>query len=610
MKVTIGCAPEYEEAERVATDLENRLAHQGIDLLWNRTLTIEPFSAIAVANEAFRRASDNHRHLLVLLAPALPDKKVVNDLAEVFRIDPHFGAVVPRLSDPASGDILKLCDELGDPELTSLPRRILGWVSEYYILPEMLAGCLLLRNSLLSNLGLLDEVYETLPGALQHYLCRARRRGFRCVVYNLAIVPLAHRHCGSKIPVSKSDVLTLHTEYPDAGLAKAEFAKHSLHIHESLLAQLPSSRPDLQRSLLLDIRGVPSQINGTTEAVLNLCDACARTSHDWKITLLADPGPAKFHHLAERYSKWKMITKEGEHYFTAALRPSQPWDVTSMIDLHRMALFNFYTMLDTIAWDILIGAPPELSATWGFLSEHADGILYISEYTRERFRTRFPLSQMTPGYVSYLSCNPGDYVISAIKDEPPDGHEFIFVVGNSYDHKNVGPAVDLLISAFPSRAIKALGLRSHPSPLVQTLESGPLSQTDIDRLFARATVIVFPSFYEGFGFPILKGLSYGRTVVARESGLLSELASHYRGPGRLIAFRSARELVEAVGRVIDGSEIAKVPLGAALGASSKPASWNEIAAGVLGFIEERVQDVAASRWSARQRAVEQMVAYA
>lgn len=600
----LDCVPGAKATDDVAIDFKDRLERQGIDLLW------APASqAITVANEAFRLASGNNRHLLIMLAPIVPEENAISVLTEAFSIDPHFGAVVPRESDSATGEILKLGKELGDPELKSFPRGILNWVPEYYILHEILPACFLLRNSVLSNFDLLDETFETLAGALRHYLCRARRAGFRCAVVNRAIVSLASSEDGGEIPLTEADVRKLHAEYPDAGLAKAEFRDHSLHMHESLLARaLPSQHA--QRKLLLDIRGVPSQINGTTEAVLSLCDAFSGMNHRWAITLLAAAGPAQFHRLAERYPRWKIITKEGEQYFTAALRPSQPWDINSMIELHRMALFNFYTMLDTIAWDILLGKPPELDATWSFLSEHADGILYISQYTRDRFRARFPSSQMTPGYVSHLSFDPDDYVSQAVKSEPHDSNTFILVVGNSYDHKNVGPTVDLLNSRFPSHLIKVLGLRNHPGSHVVTLESGQIPQIDVDRLFAEAAIIVFPSFYEGFGFPILKGLSYSRSVIARQSGLLTEIASYYRGPGRLIAFRTPTELVEAVGRVLDGSEIAEVPLGGALDASGKPMDWTAVAGGVLGFIEERVQDVAASRWSARQSAIEQMTAYA
>jgi hypothetical protein len=60
---------------------------------------------------------------------------------------------------------------------------------------------------------------------------------------------------------------------------------------------------------------------------------------------------------------------------------------------------------------------------------------------------------------------------------------------------------------------------------------------------------------EGFGCPMLRSLSYGHTVVARYSESLLEIAAHYRGPGRLVAFRSEAELVEMIGRLLRCLEV-------------------------------------------------------
>jgi len=334
-----------------------------------------------------------------------------------------------------------------------------------------------------------------------------------------------------------------------------------------------------------------------------------RLDSDWTVSLWAAPDAAEVHALADRYPCWELIDGRRERYFTAALRPSQPWNFGSMVELHRMALFNFYTMLDTIAWDILFVAPRGLDATWKFLSEYADGILYISQYTRDRFATRFPSSTTTPGYVSRLSLDPADYRVKAKHDARSGGEQFVFVVGNTYDHKDVGPTVDTLASAFPLLSIKAIGLRSHSNPNVECLESGRVQQADMDRLFAQAAAIVFPSFYEGFGFPVMKGLSNGRTVIARHSELRLEVARHYRGPGRLIPFRNPRELIEAVTGVLHGSAVIELSVGDALSGADQPSDWREVARGVLGFIEGQVQDLAKCRWPAREKAIEQMDAY-
>jgi glycosyltransferase involved in cell wall biosynthesis len=566
-------------------------------------------TSVAAANEVLRKASEAEHHLLVLFGAAFPGKEVVRLLLEAFKIDPHFGMATPRQSDPATGDVLQLSHHFGDPEIAALPKAILSEIPQYYIIPETLTSCFLLRNSVVSNFDLLDQSHETLAGAFQQYLCRIRRCGFRSVVVNNALVPRTPAEGPWLVTVEGADLLRVHREYPDVARAKLELADGALHRHESLLGRALSRDKHVRKSLLLDVTGLPNHVDGTAEAIIGVCDGVKQLDSNWAITLLTAPVAAEFHKLSQRYPDWEIIGEEDDRYFTAGLRPSQPWDLDSMIRLHRSALFNFYAMLDTIAWDILLVAPAGLDATWNFLSAYADGLVYISQYTRDRFATRFPLSRDTSGYVSHLSFNPSDYKVEVENGIFPSREEFIFVIGNAYDHKNVGPTVDMLAAAFPSQRIKALGLKSHRSDHVDCLESGRIDQTDVDRLFATAMAIVFPSFYEGFGFPVLKGLSNGRTVIARNSQLLLEIADRYRGPGRLISFRNPLELLEAVQRVRQHSEVVALPLGSALHDAEKPRGWKEVAGGILQFIEEQTQEVSRSRWSVRQRLIEQFEAY-
>ncbi len=586
---------------------------RSIDVLINATASAEGSTLvserpIAAANEAFRSASLHSRHLLVLLGPVSTDCETLRILTEGFDIDPYFGITVPRQIDRTTDRALRLTCEWGDPALPTLDRRVLAECPEYWILPEMLCSCFLLRDSVVANFDLLDETYETLAGALYDYLGRVRRCGFRCVVMNraVAVAPTGSTCCQVTLP--RIDARRLYTEHPDNGLARTELALHHCHTYESLLGRGFSSTPTLRKSLLIDARGLLTHVDGTSEAVLSTCDALYNIDHDWSIALLAAQGPSQFHGLTRRYPKWQIIAEPGDHYFTAALRLSQPWDVHCMVDLHRMALFNFYTMLDSIAWDVIYAAPRGLGGAWSFVSAFADGILYISEFTRERFSIRFPSARSTLGYVSHLSFRPSDYAPTICEAQPAQDLDYIFVVGNSYDHKDLGPTVDLLSSTFPFHSIKTLGLKSHSSPLVETLESGRVSQNQVDRLFAEASVVVFPSLYEGFGFPILKALSLGRTVLARHSALLLEIASHYRGPGRLVAFRDRVELVDAVGRILHGADVNEMRLGTDLADNAEPKGWQEVSAGILDFIEEQVKDIRRSRWMARQNVIEQFSA--
>jgi hypothetical protein len=570
---------------------------------WSFITSLRP---VVDASSAIQCAGDFGRYLLVLIGETFISNETLGVLLSSFEIDPHFGVSIPRQIDPSTGEMHKLSDTVGDPELATLPRRVLTAIPEYYIVPELLSSCMLIRDSLISNLPSLDETSETLAGALQLYLCRIRRTGFRTAIVNRAMIPnSSHQRDSGPLP-SKSDTLKLHAKYLDAGMAKNTFVKSSFHMYESLLGRLFSTVTRLRMTLLLDVRGVRNRINGTAEAIFALCDALMEINTTWNISLLAEPAAVEFHGLDARYSSWPILTADTNQYFTVAVRLSQPWHIETMIELHRMALLNFSTMLDTIGWDIMFESPAELGDFWDFMCQYSDGVLYNSVDTRDHVRRRFPVIDAKREYVLHHSFDPHDY---ASDDDVSNEGSYIFVIGNTYEHKHLNPTVDLLSNAFPTQALKVLGLTTHRHPKVESLESGRLPTAEIDRLFRGAKLIVFPSFYEGFGFPVLKGLSYGRTVLARRSPLLQEIAGHYRGPGKLLDFSNPVELVEAVGRTIHGLPLEELSLGTALSDRERPKTWHDVAHGLLRFIERQMADPSKLQWHAREQAIRQMIAF-
>jgi len=208
-----------------------------------------------------------------------------------------------------------------------------------------------------------------------------------------------------------------------------------------------------------------------------------------------------------------------------------------------------------------------------------------------------------------LSCDPGEYLDARAASNPMDG-EYVFVVGNPHAHKDMAGTVDLVSHAFPSLTIRALGLDVSPgTPVVATRvvasPSGSVDELAVQRLYAGARAVVFPSYSEGFGFPVVNGLSYGRTVVARRSALLEEVAAHYRGPGRLVAYRSAAELVRNLGVLLHGGTPPSLSLGAALPAGSSH-DWQCTAREIEAFCARLLRDPATHRWRERDDAIAQI----
>jgi glycosyltransferase involved in cell wall biosynthesis len=125
----------------------------------------------------------------------------------------------------------------------------------------------------------------------------------------------------------------------------------------------------------------------------------------------------------------------------------------------------------------------------------------------------------------------------------------------------------------------------------------------MDRLYAGAKMLIFPSFYEGFGFPVVKGLAHGLDVVARRSALLYEVGSHCAPNGRVIPFDNPSSLIIAVGRILAGETVETVPLGAAIDVSKKPLNWGDVASRILNFVEGLTVEISTRKYDMRELAL-------
>lgn len=560
----------------------------------------------AAATWAVESASRAGKHLLILFGAVTPSSEAIGMLVETFERDAMFGFAVPRMATADGFRIEKLAAEIADPEICDIPRRALSEIPANYILPQPIGPCVVVRSDLVANLPPLDTGFEALAGAFLHLVCRARRIGYRCVVSNQAVIPHVPAEYVNCIPGS-ADIWKCLREYPESGRAWAELQRLSCHTYESRLARALSPDTRLSRTLLIDGSGMGACFNGTSHCALGMADGLAGFAHDWSITLLVSPEAAAFHHISERYPGWR-VTHDASCRATAAVRVSQPFAMSTIIDVHQQALLNFYLILDTIAWDTLFEAPEELDAVWRFLSTYADGLLYISDFTGDRFRTRFPVAPSVREHTMYLSFDPADYVGHALGSTASEG-SYILVIGNHYEHKNVSPTVELLTACFPYQSIQTVGLARSDNPRVAVMPSGNIPESDMDRLYAGASMVIFPSYYEGFGFPVIRGLSYGKTVLARRSELLGELAANYRGPGRLVAFDNPMEMVEVIGQILHQQPIQALPLGTAIPPDAPPLGWVAIGRKLLAFIENNAANPGGAKWTAREQAIQQMMAY-
>ncbi len=101
-----------------------------------------------------------------------------------------------------------------------------------------------------------------------------------------------------------------------------------------------------------------------------------------------------------------------------------------------------------------------------------------------------------------------------------------------------------------------------------------VSDDDLPALYTGAEALLFPSLYEGFGFPPLEAMSCGTPVVSSTAGSLAEVLG---GGARLIAGYDESEWTQAVELLLGGTE-ARTALTAAGRAKAAEYNWDRTAA--------------------------------
>lgn len=550
--------------------------------------------ALAAAIELARYPQ---RHLLVLLG-GIEDIDIIDQMANALNADPMIGFVQPRFSNNDKAGIVPL--PLAQERLEFYySTEIIRHLPQIQLTPELVAACVLIRGQLLANFPDTEQKWTTSAAALLALMTWSRHRGYRVAIANhaVAVIPTSCEAYPSQSPEEQARLLE---QYPDLAKAEARFRALPCHRREALLAVALSPNPTERRRVLLDCRGMQRGFNGTTECILGLLNGLHSSGTKWSVTALVSTEAASYHRLEERYPQFKIICGLPNEMYTVAIRLSQPWSFQDLIDLHESALMVAVNMLDTIAWDI-VAAESNVEDIWSFVAKYFSGLMFISEFTRDRFDFRFPIAEGVREAVTYLSFHHDDYATDKVHSGPDK--KYSLIVGNHFDHKGISQAVDLLANAFPYEHFIVIGPANTTKENVEFIASGGISQEKVDELFAGAKMLIYPSFYEGFGFPIVKGLSCGLDVVARRSTLLSEIATHCGPRGRVLPFDDPQSLVVVVGKILAKEPLDVLALGAAIEDGTEPLNWRDIAVRMMDFVEVLAGEISGRQYDERDSAL-------
>ena len=219
----------------------------------------------------------------------------------------------------------------------------------------------------------------------------------------------------------------------------------------------------------------------------------------------------------------------------------------------------------------------------------------VSEFSAERLAHYFPAiasrirwvhNGVTPHFFGPVHPSGNLYV----EEAGLSGRPFVLVPGGLHFRKNADlilKAIPLLLQRFPDLIVAVV---NHTNPVYAAQAKalgdrvrllGFVSDEALHALYTAATVVWYPSRYEGFGLPVVEAMACGASVVASNSSSIPEIAGD---AGILVDPASPTAHAEAIGDLLTDGR-ARQQLAVAGRARAARFTWDSCAAELRMYLE-------------------------
>lgn len=197
--------------------------------------------------------------------------------------------------------------------------------------------------------------------------------------------------------------------------------------------------------------------------------------------------------------------------------------LVTICDVFHLAHLSTLSLLQKVYAQVMYNAAIRLS----------DHVTTLSEFSKQEIlsRTTFTLKQ------EIIVVNP---ITNRFSLQPRSQHvkNCILYVGNLKPHKNLVRLVEAYEHVRPEEPLVIVGskegLLTIDKELFKRVEkslflqhnvffTGHVSDQKLKEWYEKAKMLVFPSLYEGFGYPPLEAMSYGCPVVAAKTASIPEI---------------------------------------------------------------------------------------
>lgn len=464
---------------------------------------------------------------LLLLSPhARLTAGFLEEMQAVLHLHERHAVVAPRTN--GSGFLaFPADDDLPPTESHRIWEELKGDLPRYQLVPAIANLCVLIKGEVLERFGLF-EITPTVD-AVNEFIARINRFGYSTVAANQAYV------CNEERSLEFKDRIS-------------DYRQFQIDPLEHFASLYSPHRP----RILYDLYHLPPQHSGTSDFALNLLreiEPLAKGEYDIYVGAGADQ--AFFltdlcgYRLHDEQTSSPML-------FDLVYKPCQIFRWHEFARMTRLAPRVAFTLQDIIALRCDYIGNASLAPLFQRTVALSDQVFTISEFSRSDF-------------AAYYGCDVPMQVIyhgshARLADNETAAGKHILMIGNARAHKGLSEAVRYLGDDWPLVVVGG-----------DRLSSGQLSRRFMHDVFAEAKIIVYPSYYEGYGLPVADALALGKPVIVLDTAVNREIALQTSDPN-LYRISSLDELKIAVQTVWNEPPSPS---------SSHPRRWRDAAAEYL-----------------------------
>ncbi|MAN12508.1 MAG: glycosyltransferase [Pseudomonadota bacterium] len=518
----------------------------------------ENLGFVRSVNKGLDMARRDRRAALLVNSDTLTYAGTLAEMLAVLQADPQIGFVCPRSNNAALATFPPAPHNLSGiattPEICHIAwETVHRHLPRYSFAPTAVGFYLLISPQVVANFGYLDEAFGVGYEEENDLVMRAGKVGYRAVLANHAFA----YHAGSASfklhdidykGQQQANLRMIDARHPEfLPLVWAYEASAEYRAIGQMANLVPTA--DGKRKIALNLLSVGHHHNGTNELIMNFIRWYdSQPQEEFELHIICKRSVAEFHGIDQlQHVRLRTDVTPG---YAVAIFFGQPFDLDQINVMEHLAPITIYGMLDVIALDCgNLRASNDVQALWSYAARNANGLFFISRFSEDTFRHRFPRRFGAQVHTRLLPTRPSAYAARYAGLELRRDH--VLVLGNHFAHKASNGSARILGDAIPSLSVVVLGKGGEDMPSnVRQLHAGVIPDVEMNEIFASSSVIILPSYYEGFGMSVMHALALGKPVVARDIPATREILDSFASVEGVFLYFNDTDLPDAVRKAV------------------------------------------------------------